>query len=174
MTELYDDIQYCKWHPQVETALACYQCNTPICVKCAQRTPVGYLCPDCVRGRKKRYEQIQPTDYVIAVIAAAGLALLASIIPLIGWYVLLLSPLAGTGIAEAVWRLVQRHYGERLWWAVGGGIVLGSLPLMGLTLLNLTGAIALGYTGEATISLIWVILHLPLMIGAAAARLRLT
>jgi len=173
MTDTYDDIQYCKWHPKVETSLACYQCGTPICVKCAQRTPVGYICPDCMWGRKQRHEQIRPTDYIIAVITAAILGLLASIIPLVGWYVLLLSPLAGTGIAEVVWRLVGRRYGTRLWWAVGAGLLLGSLPMIGLTLLNAIGTMMRGYMG-ATINLIWVALHIPIIIGSAAARLRIT
>ena len=174
MINEYDDIQYCKWHPKVETSLRCYQCDTPICIKCAQRTPVGYICPDCMRGRKQRYEQSRPTDYVIAVITAAILGLFASILPLVGWYVLLLSPLAGAGIAEIVWQLVGRRYGARLWWAVGGGLLLGSLPLIGLTLLYITGAMMMGDAGHATLSLLWVALHIPLVIGAASARLRLT
>ncbi len=51
---------YCYRHPQVETSLRCNRCNKPICPKCAQRTPVGFRCPDCMLEIEDRYySQVQ-------------------------------------------------------------------------------------------------------------------
>jgi len=173
MAEQLDDT-FCHWHPKTETSLHCYQCDTPICVKCARRTPVGYICPDCQRGRKQRFEQAKGTDYVIAGVASLILGLLASVLPLLGswWYLLFLSPLAGTGIAELVWRLVGRRYGQRLWWIVSAGIVAGALPALALGLLQLTTVFQGNLWGLSGI-FIWLV-HVVLACGSATARLRLT
>lgn len=39
----------CARHPRSTTLIRCANCNTPICVKCMQETPVGMKCPDCAR-----------------------------------------------------------------------------------------------------------------------------
>jgi rhomboid protease GluP len=46
---------FCQRHPQIETGLRCNRCETPICPKCAQRTPVGFRCPNCVTELEGRY-----------------------------------------------------------------------------------------------------------------------
>jgi hypothetical protein len=174
MTELDDEILFCHWHPQTETTLRCYQCNTPICPKCATRTPVGYICKDCLQGRKQRYEQSTTTDYIIAGVVSCILGGLASIIPMIGnwWFILFLSPLAGTLIAEVVWRLVGRRYGRHLWWLVAAGIAVGTLPVLGINLLN--GFTSLNY-GNAwgIVNMLVSLVHIALAAGTAIARLRL-
>jgi len=164
---------YCHWHPKVETALRCYQCGTPICTRCAHRTPVGYLCPDCYRGRQARFEQARATDYVIASVVSLVGGGMASILPLLGswWFILFLSPLAGTLLAELVWRLVGRRYGRYLWWIVAGGLVVGALPVLGLTMLRLLGGTQAGWWGLQGL-LIWC-LHVGLAVGTVMARLRL-
>lgn len=172
--EYDDEILFCKWHPKVETTLRCYQCETPICVKCAHRTPVGYICPDCKRGRKQRFEQSKPMDYVIAAITAVILGGVASIVPLLGswWFVIFLSPVAGTLISEIVWRLVKRRYGRHLWWIVTAGIVVGALPVLLISLLQLTTVVQGNIWGIQGI-LTWG-LHIAMAVGSAIARLRLT
>ena len=174
MNEELDDLLYCRWHPKVETRLRCYQCETPICVKCARRTPVGYLCPDCRRGHKQRFNQSRPTDYVIAAAIALLLGGGAGILPLLGswWFLLFLSPLAGSLIAEVVWRAVGRRFGPHLWWIVGGGIIVGSLPLLGIGLLQLIAVFQGNLWGLQGL-LTWG-LHSVLAVGAAVTRLRLT
>jgi hypothetical protein len=169
-----DEILYCHWHPKTETTLRCYQCGTPICAKCAQRTPVGYICPDCRRGRKQRFEQSRTTDYILAGIVSLILGGVASIIPVLGswWFVLFLSPLSGTLIAEIVWRLVGRRYGQHLWWIVGAGIVIGALPGLLMGLLQLAFLFQ-GNVWSLVNLLVWG-LHIAMAVGAAAARLRLT
>jgi len=173
MTEQLDDTLTCHWHPKTKTTLRCYQCGTPICVKCARRTPVGYICPDCQRGRKQRFEQARGSDYVMAGIVSLILGGIASILPLLGswWFLLFLSPLAGTVIAEIVWRVVGRRYGQRLWWIVSAGIVIGALPVLGLGLLQLPSLLHGNLWGGAGL-LTWIV-HVALATGSAAARLRL-
>jgi hypothetical protein len=169
-----EEVLYCQWHPKVETVLRCYQCDTPICVKCARRTPVGYICPDCQRGRRQRFEQSKPADYAIAAITAVILGGVVSIVPLLNswWFVIFLSPLAGTLISEVVWRLVRRRYGRHLWWIVTAGIVIGALPVLGIRLLRLTTIIQ-GNIWSLQGLLIWG-LHVVMTVGSAIARLRLT
>ena len=174
MSEELDDLLYCQWHPKVETTLRCYQCETPICVKCARRTPVGYLCPDCQRGHKQRFVQSRSTDYVIAGVISVVLGGVASILPLLGswWFLIFLSPLAGSLTAELVWRAVGRRFGPHLWWIVGAGIVVGSLPVLGLSLLPLLALLQGNLWGLQGL-LIWG-LHIVLAVGAAVARFRAT
>ncbi|MDF1513020.1 MAG: hypothetical protein P1S60_04350 [Anaerolineae bacterium] len=174
MAENTEDILYCHWHPQTETTLRCYQCNTPICAKCARRTPVGYICRDCQQGRKKRFDQSTTRDYFVAGIVSLILGGLASVIPLIGswWFILFLSPLSGTLIAEIVWRLVGRRYGQHLWWIVAGGITVGTLPLLGIELLSFLGTMTYGNIWGA-VNVIVALAHIGLAGGTAIARLRL-
>ncbi|HDQ34854.1 MAG TPA: hypothetical protein ENN14_00895 [Chloroflexi bacterium] len=167
---------YCHWHPQVETGLRCYECETPICPKCAQRTPVGYLCRDCKKGRKSRFEQARPTDLLIAAVTALLLGGIAGwIMPMLGWFTIFLSPLAGTLIAEAVWRLVGRRFSEKLWWIVAAGIILGTLPLFLFSIIvGLLLTAGDPHSGWGFLSgLIWPAVHLFLTVGSAVARLRL-
>ena len=174
MTEHNDEIMVCHWHPQTETTLRCYQCNTPICAKCANRTPVGYICRDCQKGRKQRFEQSTLTDYVIAGVTSLILGGIASFIPLIGswWFILFLSPLSGTLIAEVVWRLVGRRYGQHLWWLAAAGIAVGTLPVLSLELLRGLGGLNYGDVW-GFVSIIVVLIHIALAAGTAVARLRL-
>lgn len=47
MSEINSEIQFCYRHPDKETRLGCSRCGRPICTKCAQKSHVGYRCPDC-------------------------------------------------------------------------------------------------------------------------------
>jgi hypothetical protein len=174
MAEVDEDILFCHWHPQTETTLRCYQCNTPICPKCANRTPVGYICRDCQRGRKQRFEQSTTKDYVLAGVVALILGGIASVLPMLGswWFILFLSPLSGTLIAEVVWRVVGRRYGQHLWWLTTAGIAIGALPVLGINVLR--GLSAMNYGSVwGVVDILVVLLHIVLAAGTAIARLRL-
>ena len=45
----------CYRHPETETGLRCNRCNKLICAQCAQQSPVGFRCPDCVLDVQDRY-----------------------------------------------------------------------------------------------------------------------
>ncbi|MBN2004266.1 MAG: hypothetical protein JXA21_13005 [Anaerolineae bacterium] len=172
MTYSDGEIQYCQWHPKVETTLRCYQCGAPICVRCARRTPVGYLCPDCIRGRQQRYEQFTTRDYILDGVIAGLLGFLVSFLPLVGWFVLILSPLSGIGIAEVVRRVLKQRYGVRMGLVTAIGILAGCLPISLLILLASVGAAAASETG-ILINLLWLVFHLSLSAVAAALWFRL-
>jgi hypothetical protein len=51
----------CYRHPERTTSLRCYNCNRPICISCAKKTPVGYICPDCQRQAEDAFYNSRPT-----------------------------------------------------------------------------------------------------------------
>jgi hypothetical protein len=77
------------------------------------------------------------------------------------FFALILGPVTGIGIAEAVRLAVRRRRSQKLWLVVSGGIVVGALPALfvGLVSLSLWTLHSLG-------------LFLVLAVGAASARLR--
>lgn len=124
---------YCQRHPDVETALECGRCATPICHRCLIHTPGGIRCPDCARLRRLPMYELAPLDYVRA--AAAG-GVLAGILGFVGalllpvgsfrGFFLLLALFVGSGagalVAEVLTRATNRKRGP-----VMQGIALGTL-----------------------------------------------
>jgi hypothetical protein len=169
---------YCVNHPQVETYLRCNKCGQPICPKCAVQTPVGYRCRDCISAQQKVfYTDFSPVHYVIAAAVALPLSLAAGwILPNLGWFVIVLGPLAGTGIAEAARWAIRRRRGPYTWLVVCACIVIGSLPWLLLSLFVLAGSVL--FSEMATnaagglIGLVWYAVYLVAAVGAAYARLR--
>jgi hypothetical protein len=174
VTSAAEETLTCRWHPQTETGLRCYRCGTPICSRCAQRTSVGYICPACQKGTKRRYERARLTDYIIAGIVSLVLGGLAGwFLPAyLGWFVLFLSPLSGTLTAEAVWRLTGRRYSDWTWRIVAGGLILGALPRILLTVIFSLMMLGSG-NPWGLLDLVYAVGHVLLAVGAATARLRL-
>ena len=146
---------YCVNHPNVETYLRCNKCGQPICAKCAVRTPVGYRCRDCISAQQRVfYADFHPVYYLVAAVVALPLALVAGwLVPSLGWYAIILGPLAGGGIAEAAHWAIRRRRGQYTWLVVCGCIVLGALPWL-------------------LLGLVWGVVYLVTAVGAAYARLR--
>ncbi len=128
-----------------EITLRCSRCGKPITPSEAIQTPTGYRCSDCVRRQQKVFDTSQPFDYILGFIFAALLSLLGSYLTtLIGFFTLLLAPAAGVGIAEAVRWVTKKRRSKRLFRLVSAGIILGGLPLLGLTLINLIVRLSAG------------------------------
>ncbi len=159
------DLLFCHWHPKNETTLRCYECETPICARCTQRTPVGYLCPNCKKGRRQRFEQATSQDFAVTAIVSAILGAAASILPRysaeLNWLMIFLSLIAGWLIGEVVWQMVGRRHSQRLWWITCIGIVVG-----GMGVLFFSGMVYLPGIS------IWWSLHTVLVMSTAATRLR--
>ncbi len=169
---------YCVNHPTTETYLRCNKCGQPICPRCAVQTPVGYRCRDCINTQQKVfYADFRPVHYAVAALIALPLALVAGwILPSLGWYTIILGPLAGGGIAEAARWAIRRRRGQYMWVVVCACIVVGALPWLLLTFLSLVGAALFPEEIPSTISgimgLLWVGVYLVTAVGAAYARLR--
>jgi len=162
---LDDGVLYCANHPNVQTLLRCNRCGKPICTRCAVQTPVGYRCKQCVGQQRAVYYSGGVSDYLIGGLIAAVLGGLACVVISLlrgAWFFgLILGPTVGIGIAEVVRWAVRRRRSRHLWLAVGGGILLGSLPALVLFVLNFS-----------LWSLLTMGLFLFLAVGAATARLR--
>ena len=76
--EEHETVTFCYRHPDTETGLRCNRCGNPICAKCAVRTDVGFRCPDCVRQQQDKFYTGGRLDYVIAVVIALPLSLIAA------------------------------------------------------------------------------------------------
>jgi hypothetical protein len=159
---LDDKVLYCANHPNVETMLRCNRCGKPICTRCAVQTPVGYRCKQCVGQQQAVFYTGGVGDSIIGGVIGLVLGSVTSYLMTLlgGWFfALILGPTVGIGIAEVVRLVVRKRRSRYLWLAVGGGIVVGSLPALLLGLASLGALLTLG-------------LFAVLAVGAATARLR--
>ena len=123
------DTLYCANHPQTETMLRCNRCEKPICSKCAVLTDTGYRCKECIRGQQKAFETAEAIDYPIAFVVATVLAYIGSLIaPRLSFFVIILAPIAGTIIAEAVRFSIRKRRANSLYITAAAGSLIGSLP----------------------------------------------
>jgi hypothetical protein len=144
-TEPTTTATYCYAHPGRETTLRCKRCEKFICASCAQRTPTGYLCKDCVRSHQKSFDTSEWYDYIFGFLTAGFLSLVAaflitlvSSIGFIGWFLALsAAPIAGTTITEGVRFVTRRRRSRSLFLTVLAGMVLGALPVMIFQILNM-------------------------------------
>jgi len=119
---------YCENHPNRETSLRCNRCNKPICTKCAVSTPTGYRCPQCIRGQQKTFNSAEWYDYPIAFFLALILSFIGSqLVRFIGFFTILLAPVAGIVIAEAVRFAVRKRRSKRLYQVATIGVAAGGL-----------------------------------------------
>jgi membrane associated rhomboid family serine protease len=66
----HDQSWGCYRHPYEEAGVRCTRCDRPICPKCMITAPVGFQCPECVKGAPpvRRYSEIRrPTSQQLAV-----------------------------------------------------------------------------------------------------------
>jgi hypothetical protein len=170
---------FCATHPNVETYLRCNRCGKLICPKCAVRTDVGYRCRDCISTQQKVfYTGFRPTYYAIAAAAALPPSVIAGwLLPILGWYSLILGPLAGVGIAELARWAMGRRRGPYTWLVVCGCIVVGWLIGLLFTVIPVVSQIVLdpavtplllGWLG----SQLWGAIYVVAAAGAAYGRLR--
>jgi hypothetical protein len=138
----------CYYHPNIETSLRCSTCEKPICPKCAILTPTGYRCKDCVRGQQKAFETALWYDYLTSSLIALVLSFIGSqFIPRLWFFAIILSPIAGTIIAEACRAVVQKRRSKRLYQTIAVATALGSLPYLLLAIFASLNALASGSFG---------------------------
>ncbi len=168
MTEVESETLYCYVHPNRQTVLRCNRCERPICTSCAVLTPTGYRCKECVRGQQKIFDTTRWYDYPLAVIIAGGLALIASLIgSRFGFFTILVAPIAGTIIAEAVRGVTRRRRSKNLLWAATGATFIGAILM---TLLSFFSLAAAGGVGMI-LSFLWPAVFAVLATSAVYYRL---
>ena len=168
----------CAYHPDRETSLRCNRCEKLICTSCAVQTPVGYRCKECVRGQQAIFDTAGGLLlFVAALVAGIGAGLATAILDSFGFWFwgLILSPIAGGGIAEIVRWAVRRRRNRRLPLsaAIGAGVgvalytLIQALPWLYFLL---TGEP--GFLSESILTALLPMGYGALMIGALYARLR--
>jgi hypothetical protein len=152
---------YCANHPNIDTTLRCNKCEKPICTKCAVLTPTGYRCKECIRGQQKVFETAQWKDYPIIFIAVTILAYFGSLIAFrIGFFIILLAPIAGGVIAEIARLITRRRRSKRLFILAAIAAVAGCIP------------VGLQFIFQFSLfGLIWHIAYVVLMTSALYTRL---
>ncbi len=107
---------FCYRHPNRSTSLRCYKCNKPICSECTVKTPVGYLCPTCHREAEDAFFNAKATDYLLALMVALPLSLLAGWLVVRfsgGFFMILIFIFAGGAVGGFIARLAKRVMGNR-------------------------------------------------------------
>ena len=165
-------VMYCYVHPDRETLLRCNRCERPICQSCAVLTPTGYRCKECVRGQQKIFETARWWDYPLAFVTAGVLSYLGSLVAgLFGFFAILIAPVAGMIIAEAVRFVVRRRRSKRLPVIAVVATVLGALLI---PVANMVFALLNNYVnlGVGLMGLLWPAVFAVLAASAVYYRLK--
>ncbi|MEN4041138.1 MAG: hypothetical protein ROW52_04005 [Anaerolineaceae bacterium] len=163
----------CVNHPTRQTQLRCSRCSDPICPSCAVHTETGYRCRKCLRTQQKIFTTAKGIDYPLAFLVAAVIGLIGSYIAsFIGFFVILIGPVAGVAAAEAVRLVTGRRRGNRLFQVATIGIVAGSLPaLLGEALLVLLVLAAGNISIFGLLGLVWQVVFTFLAASSAYYRM---
>jgi hypothetical protein len=149
---------YCYIHPNRETLLRCNKCERPICTQCAVLTPTGYRCKECIHSQQKSFETAQSSDLVIAPILAAVIALIGSFLSrYLGFFTIFLAPFAGLVIVEVSHWATQKRRSVLLIQLITGAALLGSLPLLLISLMRLLSLFQAGaaFSLMGLLPLVW-------------------
>lgn len=165
---------YCYVHPQRETLLRCNRCDRPICVECAQKTPTGYRCKECVHSQQKVYDTATWVDYPVAILISVFLSFAGSFIArYMGFFTIFLSPIVGFIIAEAVRWVTKRRRSMQLFRWVAIATALGSLPILVIGLLGVLTRLGLGagFGLSSLLGIAWQVLYSVLVTTSVYGRL---
>jgi hypothetical protein len=124
---------FCINHPQTETLLRCNKCGRPVCIKCVQRTPVGYRCNECLGVQRAGYYTATTLDYIVAAVVALILGAAAGFgISLISFWLIAIfvGPVAGGVISEAIRRVISKRRGRYLALVACAALVVGALSVL--------------------------------------------
>jgi hypothetical protein len=123
---------FCANHPSRNTHLRCNRCGKLICSSCANATPVGYRCPECIREQEDVYFTATPVNYLLAVLVALPLSLVAGwLATLLGFWSIFLAAFAGTLIGRVAFKAAGRRRGRWLPHLVTACVITGAvLPIL--------------------------------------------
>ncbi|HZQ08257.1 MAG TPA: hypothetical protein VFD70_16855 [Anaerolineae bacterium] len=167
---------FCVNHPETETYLHCNKCGKPVCMKCVQRTPVGYRCNECLGQQRAGYYNATALDYTIAAIVGVFLGALGGfVMTLIGgfWIVAIFAgPIAGGIISEVIRRAVSKRRGRYTALIACVAVTAGALAILFLPAIPFVLAGAPGVIARVLFNIgFWI--FLALAISTTYARLRI-
>ena len=138
----------CYRHPDRSTSLRCYNCDRPICISCANKTPVGYICPECQREAEDAFFNSKPLDYLIAVLVSLPISLLAGYL-MVNFFsggflffilIFFISGAVGSFIGRITKRAIGGRRGRYLPGLVVAMMILGvAIPALPILLAIVTG-----------------------------------
>jgi hypothetical protein len=172
----------CAADPSVETYLRCGRCEKPICPRCLIATPVGSRCRDCAQLRRLPMFVLGPVDYLKAIGAGLGSAILAGIVlarvlhlvPFLGFLRFFLMAGFGYVVGEAVSRLTGNKQGNILGIIAGLAVVVGAIVGQAVFYIA-NGAnpmLALSVAFATAVFQIWSLLGLVVAAAVAFSRAR--
>lgn len=120
------------------SGLRCQRTNVPICVKCAVRTPVGYISKDAAKQQADKYYNIANQDYLLAGAVAFFATLLTGFVMTIvfGRFFLLgflFATPVGAAVGELVWRSIRYRRGRYTARVVSGAMLFATGILFVIT-----------------------------------------
>jgi hypothetical protein len=144
------------------------------------QTPVGYRCTECVRGQQDVFETASNLQIgIAAVISGVGAAIAIGILSFLGFFGLILAPVAGGGIAELVRLSMRGGRSRNLPLAATAGAMAGVLLYglirvapFGIFMIFGAGGFDPGLLLRAGTGLLWPLAYGALMIGTLFYRLR--
>jgi hypothetical protein len=141
------------------------------------RTPVGYRCRECVRGQQKIFETANWTDYPVAIVLSGiGVTVAVGLLNFIGFWGLIVAPIAGGGLAEVVRWAVRRRRSRRLPLAAAIGGALGVVPHLALPVvalaMTLSGNLGSDVLTGSLFATLWPLASGVIMVSALYYRLR--
>ncbi len=163
---------FCYVHPTREATLRCKKCDRYICSSCAQRTPTGYMCKECVRERQKVFDTAEWYDYVIVFFVASILSGIgAAFSTFLSFWMIFLAPVVGSLIANAARWLIKNRRSRSLNITLIVSMILGALPVMLLSGLPALVMLLNGGGGFAAFSyflpIVWQIIYLVIAVPSA-------
>ncbi len=118
----------CPRDPDVETALRCSRCDTPICPRCLVQTPVGARCRDCARIVKSPVYTLGQADVFRAALASVVGGVVMGLIwrlVLVPFTVGFLSIFIGAGLGYVFTRIMEVATGRKRGPVVAGLAIVG-------------------------------------------------
>ncbi len=165
------EVLYCANHPNRRTHLRCNRCGKPICSSCANPTPVGYRCPECIREQEDVYYTATPLDYLVTALVALPLSLvigwLATLIvsSAFGFFLIFLGAFSGSLVGRIAFRAAGRRRGRGMPQLVVACLIIGGvLPALGF--------VGAALFGHVSLRLIFLGIYLVTAAGSAYYQMR--
>jgi len=151
----------CAKHPEVQTALKCSRCNTPICPRCLVQTPVGARCKECANMAKSPVYTVTGKSLWRAIAAAiiGGVVMgviwgfASQIVVGLAYGISFVTIFVGVGLGYAFSRIMEFATGRKRGRVVSGLAMGGILLATGIQVIMGGGTVFIGSVIAAGVGL---------------------